>query len=109
MTIKKGYCLSHGVTAKKISVSGQKWKDRGNGRGFGYVTSKTTKYLCNGKLVSRDRGVSSRNLRKSRNLDKVSGADYTDGAGISDNTRGLVNSENTRLVANTWELEKVDR
>ena len=49
--IKKEYCLSHGIELKKILVSGQQWKDRGSGRGFGFVTSK---YLCYGKLVSRD-------------------------------------------------------
>ena len=45
--------------------------------------------------TSLDHGNNSGYLRKSRNLDKVSGVKNTEGAGISNNMRGLVNSENT--------------
>ena len=43
-----GYCTTHKVKAKKILVTSTKWKDRGGGRGFDNVTSKVTKYICNG-------------------------------------------------------------
>ena len=43
-----GYCTTHKVKAKKILVTSTKWKDRGGGRGYGNVTSKVTKYICNG-------------------------------------------------------------
>ena len=41
-----GYCLTHQCNSRKISVSAKKWKDRGGGLGFGYVTTKRTKYIC---------------------------------------------------------------
>ena len=36
------------MNAKKILVTSTKWKDIGGGRGYGNVTSKITKYICNG-------------------------------------------------------------
>ena len=43
---RKCHCNTHGVKAEKSMVSTKKWKDRGGGRGFGYVTVKSTKYYC---------------------------------------------------------------
>ena len=37
-------------------VTTKKWKDRGGGRGYGYVSSKVVKYICQAKSnqVSHD-------------------------------------------------------
>ena len=40
---KKGHCSQHGT---------KKWCDRGKGRGYGYKTMKTTKYICKSRLSS---------------------------------------------------------
>ena len=64
---RKGFCSTHGVQAKKSQISSQKWRDRGGGRGFGYVTVKSTKYLCKpGILAKRIDHIEP----ESRNLDK---------------------------------------
>ena len=36
----------------KNVISSKKWCDRGNGRGYGYKTMKTTKYICKSRLSS---------------------------------------------------------
>ena len=36
----------------KVSVSSKKWCDRGKGKGFGWKTFKTTKYICKLRLSS---------------------------------------------------------
>ena len=46
---KRGYCSSHDVTARRILVTTKKWKDRGGGKGFGYVSSRVVKYICQAK------------------------------------------------------------
>ena len=41
-----GHCTVHNCNAKKINVTAKIWKDRGGGRGFGYVTTNRVKYIC---------------------------------------------------------------
>ena len=43
---RKGVCKNHGTTSTKISVPIQKWKDRGGGKGYGFVTKRVTRYIC---------------------------------------------------------------
>ena len=43
---KKGICEQHLVTGTRLSIPAKKWKDRGRGKGFGWVTTHTTRYLC---------------------------------------------------------------
>ena len=38
-----------------MSVSTKKWKDRGKGRGYGYVSEKTKKFICGKKKLSPDK------------------------------------------------------
>ena len=49
---KKGHCSQHGTKMTKNVITSKKWCDRGNGRGFGYKTMKTTKYICKSRLSS---------------------------------------------------------
>ena len=42
-------CISHNQPLEKMKVTKRVWKDRGRGRGFGYVSSKVTKLYCNPK------------------------------------------------------------
>ena len=39
---QEGFCIQHNVKG----VPSKKWRDRGKGRGFGYVTSKLVRYRC---------------------------------------------------------------
>ena len=43
---KRGICEQHLVAGTKLSIPAKKWKDRGRGKGFGWVTTRTTRYLC---------------------------------------------------------------
>ena len=49
---KKGHCSQHGTKMTKNVITSKKWCDRGNGRGYGYKTMKTTKYICKSRLSS---------------------------------------------------------
>ena len=49
---KKGLCSQHGTKMTKNVITSKKWCDRGNGRGYGYKTMKTTKYICKSRLSS---------------------------------------------------------
>ena len=60
-----GFCVTHNVMGKKIYVTTCKWKDRGNGKGYGNVYSRTTKYICEGKrkgLVDTHNSTNNQNL-----------------------------------------------
>ena len=37
---------THNCQTDSITVTSQKWHDRGGGRGFGYVSVKVKKYVC---------------------------------------------------------------
>ena len=47
--MEKNRCISHNQLLEKMKVTKKVWKDRGKGRGFGYVSSKVTKLFCNPK------------------------------------------------------------
>ena len=57
---KKGMCVIHECAMRKMKISTKKWKDRGKGRGFGYVRVQVTKYACG-----------HRKLKEPDNFDKV--------------------------------------
>ena len=42
----KGFCKNHKTLGTKIEVKKSVWKDRGGGRGFGYMKEKVTKFKC---------------------------------------------------------------
>ena len=41
------FCTTHGQKLDSMKVTKRIWKDRGKGKGFGYVSTKITKYFCN--------------------------------------------------------------
>ena len=49
---KNGHCSQHGTKMTKNVITSKKWCDRGKGRGYGYKTMKTTKYICKSRLSS---------------------------------------------------------
>ena len=77
---RKGYCKEHDYQAKKVAISSKSWKDRGGGKGYGWVTKKVNKFICvkrvtvmsdkNSTLVTGER-FSDYFHQKSRNLDKL--------------------------------------
>ena len=42
----RGFCMQHNVKGVRYIVTSKKWRDRGKGKGFGYVTSKLVRYRC---------------------------------------------------------------
>ena len=46
---KLGLCRTHECGGSITKVSSKKWKDRGGGRGYGYVHSTTKKFLCDSR------------------------------------------------------------
>ena len=75
-------CKNHGTTSKKISVQSQKWKDRGGGKGFGFVTKHVTRYICTARkslpIVS---DISTNNLITDMDQDNLG---FMSNGGISD-------------------------
>ena len=43
---KRGRCKKHGCEGITTKVSSKKWKDRGGGRGYGWVHYQSKKFLC---------------------------------------------------------------
>ena len=43
---KHGFCKVHKILAKKIEVTQSNWKERGGGKGYGYVRTKVKKFIC---------------------------------------------------------------
>ena len=43
---RKGYCKEHNYQAKKVAISSKSWKDRGRGKGYGWVMQKVNKFIC---------------------------------------------------------------
>ena len=43
---KSGLCEVHRVPGSKVTIPTKKWKDKGGGKGFGWVTVRTKKYQC---------------------------------------------------------------
>ena len=79
---KEGVCINHGTTSTKIVVPSKKWKDRGVGKGFGYVTTRVTKYICTArKSLPADTNISTNNLIADVTKDHVG---FIGNIGISD-------------------------
>ena len=78
----------------KISIPSQKWKDRGGGRGFGWVKSRTTRLICRARNIlpadtenstrsliadmsqdilglSSNQGISDKSMESSRKLENI--------------------------------------
>ena len=51
---KGGYCRTHNKTARKTYIVAKKWKDRGGGKGFGYVSNKVVKYICQARVKTHE-------------------------------------------------------
>ena len=51
---KRGYCDLHQSKGEKIIVKERNWRDRGGGKGFGWITSRRVKYRCKEWDDSRD-------------------------------------------------------
>ena len=49
--LKNGMCEQHGIMSTRILVTSKVWKDRGGGRGYGYVTKKVKKPVCRAKNI----------------------------------------------------------
>ena len=49
---KHGFCRTHRTLSKQIEVTKSTWKDRGGGKGFGFVKSKVKKFICPDKNKS---------------------------------------------------------
>ena len=43
---KQGQCETHGCDGEFVKISSKKWRDRGKGRGYGYVQTKVRKFIC---------------------------------------------------------------
>ena len=43
---KKGVCNKHKTQGRKYVETTKKWKDRGKGKGYGFVTVKYVRYRC---------------------------------------------------------------
>ena len=72
---RKGMCQEHQVPGEKITIPSKVWKDRGGGRGFGYVTKKSTRYICMvEKKARRESNISTGDVKNINN------------AGLSKNT-----------------------
>ena len=77
---RKGYCEEHRCQGKRVTVSSKKWKDRGGGRGYGYVTQRVTRFICVKRVTAvseikstfeEGRGSVNNTITKSRNLDQL--------------------------------------
>ena len=99
---RKGYCKEHDYQARKVTISSKKWKDRGGGRGYGWVTQKVNKFICvkkvtatsdrNSTLVTGER-FSDYSHQKSRNLDKLEQERNTSGGIIGATCSGIRESD----------------
>ena len=47
--VNKGMCIKHKTKGRKYVVTTTKWRDRGGGRGFGNIYSRTVKFHCSGE------------------------------------------------------------
>ena len=55
---RRGFCQTHNCHTESISVTSKKWRDRGGGRGFGYVSVKVKKYVCKaGSLDNKSNSI----------------------------------------------------
>ena len=100
----KGYCSFHNKQVEKRSITFKKWRDRGGGRGFGYVTRKTTKFICKlrsepnmSNLISEESRILANPEQTSSDLTGVSGANHSD--------RGLPETSNEIQAGQIKRLE----
>ena len=49
--LKNGMCEQHGIMSTRIQITSKVWKDRGGGRGYGYVSKKVKKPVCRAKHI----------------------------------------------------------
>ena len=49
--LKNGMCEQHGIMSTRIQITSKVWKDRGGGRGYGYVSKKVKKPVCRAKNI----------------------------------------------------------
>ena len=45
-TFKRGTCLVHKLKGEKYTDVAKKWMNRGGGKGYGWITTRTVKYRC---------------------------------------------------------------
>ena len=111
---RKGFCLSHSDQAEKRIIPSKVWKDRGGGKGFGYVTRRVTKYVCSKKIktIPKYSDVSEkRKLGCNINLTGIEGASSNGQfeSEINLDQDGLVdNKENTGSATGDYNLELSD-
>ena len=86
---KRGMCGKHGKRGVGTKVSSKVWKDRGGGRGYGWVTRKVMKYRCIVEpSLSTERGFSPRSeseICATRNKNKSESEGAISGSVIIDN------------------------
>ena len=56
---RRGVCLLHNTRGEKYVQVSKNWKDRGGGKGYGFVTTRKVKYKCK---VEREVSRSSSNM-----------------------------------------------
>ena len=51
---KGGLCEQHLVQGTKLTIPVKKWRDRGGGKGFGWVTTRVTRFQCKVKKTGAE-------------------------------------------------------
>ena len=46
---KRGFCQLHKAQGERFVETTKRWRDKGRGKGFGFITSKLVKYRCRGE------------------------------------------------------------
>ena len=46
---KRGFCLRHKAKGEKFIEVSRRWRDRGGGKGFDWITSRRVRYRCRGR------------------------------------------------------------
>ena len=49
---RNGHCNTHNMMTRKVTVTSKKWKDRKDGKGFGWVSTKVTRFQCSGVKIN---------------------------------------------------------
>ena len=79
-----------------MKISSQKWRDRGGGRGFGYVTIKSTKFICKPKIeASLNNSISKESRNLSINKPECEEVILTGLVGTNHNQGGIPESANS--------------
>ena len=92
-TTKRGRCDVHDCEMTKSKISTQKWRDRGKGRGYGYVTIQKVVYTCSletraqkSLINNPEKAVEERNISANSSVKILRGNQtmnlVTDSAGI---------------------------